>query len=59
MPGWLQSFAAHQPVTATVDAVRALMHGGELARPLFESIAWSAGISLVAAAVALRKFNRL
>ena len=59
MPGWLQSFAAHQPVTVTVDAVRALMHGGETAGPVLQSLAWSAGISLVAAVIALRKFNRL
>src|SRR4051812_13363844 len=25
MPGWLQVFAAHQPVSVTVDAIRALM----------------------------------
>ena len=28
MPGWLQVFAEHQPVTATVNAVRALTIGG-------------------------------
>ena len=31
MPGWLQVFAKHQPVTAAVDAVRALMLGGPTA----------------------------
>ena len=31
MPGWLQPFAANQPVTVTVDAVRALMLGGPTA----------------------------
>src|SRR3954453_17078928 len=28
MPGWLQAYAEHQPVTATVDAMRALVLGG-------------------------------
>jgi ABC-2 type transport system permease protein len=28
MPGWLQAFAKHQPLTAMVDAVRALTFGG-------------------------------
>ena len=28
MPGWLQAFAEHQPVTAAINAVRALVLGG-------------------------------
>jgi ABC-type polysaccharide/polyol phosphate export permease len=59
MPGWLQAFAAHQPVTVTVDALRAILHGGDVAEPLVQSIAWSAGITIVAVAIALRKFERL
>ena len=30
MPGWLQAFAEHQPVTQVVDAARSLMTGGTL-----------------------------
>ena len=30
MPGWLQAFAKHQPVTQVVDATRSLMVGGVL-----------------------------
>ena len=30
MPGWLQAFAKHQPVTQVVDAARSLMVGGSL-----------------------------
>ena len=30
MPGWLQAFAKHQPVTQVVDAARSLMVGGVL-----------------------------
>ena len=29
MPGWLQPWAKHQPVSATADAVRACMLGGD------------------------------
>jgi ABC-2 type transport system permease protein len=28
MPGWMQAFAEHQPITAMTNAVRALMQGG-------------------------------
>ena len=31
MPGWLQAFAEHQPVTVAVNAVRALVLGGPTA----------------------------
>ena len=31
MPGWLQAFAEHQPVTAAINAVRALVLGGPTA----------------------------
>ena len=34
MPGWLQTFANHQPVTQTANAIRALSQGGEVAGPL-------------------------
>ncbi len=28
MPGWMQPFASHQPVSVVINAVRSLMHGG-------------------------------
>src|SRR3954469_14477481 len=39
MPGWLQAYAEHQPVTATVDAMRALVLGGPTAGKVMASIA--------------------
>jgi hypothetical protein len=33
IPGWLQAFAASQPVTAPVDALGALCLGGPTTRP--------------------------
>src|SRR5439155_10519254 len=41
MPGWLQAFSAHQPVTVTVNAVRALVLGGPTLRPVLQALAWS------------------
>src|SRR5205085_10703405 len=43
-PGWLQVFSAHQPLTITVNAVRALTLGGPTLTPVLQSIAWSVGI---------------
>jgi ABC-2 type transport system permease protein/oleandomycin transport system permease protein len=58
MPGWLQAFAEHQPVTATVDAVRALTAGGPTAGKVFASLLWSVGIILVFAPLAIRRYRQ-
>ncbi len=58
MPGWLQPFAQHQPVSATVDAVRVLMTGGATTRPLLKALAWIIGIVVVFAPVAVRRYRR-
>ncbi len=44
MPGWLQAFAKHQPITVTIDATRALFLGGPVASTLTQSLAWCAGL---------------
>ena len=73
MPGWLQAFAWHQPVTIVVNAARALMLGPEAAAQLqaegilrastlsytLQSIAWIIGILAVFVPLAVRRFNRL
>ena len=73
MPGWLQAFAWHQPVTIVVNAARALMLGPEVAAQLqaegilrastlsytLQSIAWIIGILAVFVPLAVRRFNRL
>ena len=38
MPGWLQVYADHQPVSATVNAVRALTLGGSAASEVLTSV---------------------
>ena len=58
MPGWLQVWARHQPVSVTVDAVRALVLGGPTVSPVLQSLAWSAGIVAVFAPLAVRRYRR-
>jgi len=61
MPGWLQAFAEHQPVTQVVDAMRALALGGPqypLEPSLWQSIAWLAGIFAVFSPLAVRAYRR-
>lgn len=68
MPGWLQAFAKNQPVTATVNAVRALsldhataerLIGASTGELVIKSLAWSLGILLVAAPLAVRRYRRV
>jgi ABC transporter DrrB family efflux protein len=59
MPGWLQWFAEHQPLSITVDAVRACLIGGPTATKVLQSIAWSVGIIAVFAPLAVRKYRRV
>src|SRR5215469_7133304 len=60
MPGWLQAFANHQPVTQVVDAMRslALGHPYHLQPSLWQSIAWLAGIFVVFTPLAIRAYRR-
>jgi ABC-2 type transport system permease protein/oleandomycin transport system permease protein len=58
MPGPLRAFAEHQPVTAVIDAVRALVLGGPTASLILTSLAWSLGILAVAAPLAVRRYRR-
>ncbi|HEX7276318.1 MAG TPA: ABC transporter permease [Acidimicrobiales bacterium] len=58
MPGPLQAYADHQPVSAAVDAVRALTIGGPTAGKVLASLAWSIGIVAVFAPLAVRRYRR-
>jgi ABC transporter DrrB family efflux protein len=58
MPGWLQAFAAHQPVTAAINAVRALVLGGPTASYVVAAIAWCIGIVAVFAPLAVHRYRR-
>ena len=58
MPGWLQVFANHQPVSITVSAVRALFNGLPAGSLVLQSIAWCLGILVVFAPLAVRFYRR-
>lgn len=58
MPTWLQGFAAHQPVSVTADAVRALVDGGPTASSVEQCLAWCIGILVVFAPLAVRRYRR-
>ena len=67
MPGWMQAFAANQPVTVIINAVRSLMLGGTDAAGVGHtttywvllSLAWCAGILAVFAAISVTRFGRM
>ncbi|KLL11086.1 ABC transporter permease [Protofrankia coriariae] len=58
MPGWLQAFAEHQPITVTIDATRALFLGGPVASALLQSLAWCVGMLVVFVPWCIRAYRR-
>ncbi|MCU1354268.1 MAG: Transport permease protein [Acidimicrobiales bacterium] len=66
MPGWMQPFAANQPVSVIINAVRSLMQGGTDAVGIGHttaywvvlSLIWSAAIMLAFGALATLRFSR-
>jgi ABC transporter DrrB family efflux protein len=58
MPGPLRAYANHQPVSATVDAVRALILGGPTLSKVVIAVAWVAGIVAVFAPIAVRRYRQ-
>lgn len=72
MPGWLQAFAAHQPVTVVINAVRSLMLGPDATAALertgqfqssgtsyvIQALVWIAVILVVAVPLAVRRYRR-
>jgi ABC-2 type transport system permease protein/oleandomycin transport system permease protein len=59
MPGWLQAWAEHQPVSVVIDAVRALVLGGPTASKVLAALAWIVGIVVVFAPLAVRRYRRV
>lgn len=67
MPGWLQPFAANQPVTVIINAVRSLMQGGTQVVGIGHtttywvilSLVWCAAIMLVFGSLAVARFSRM
>jgi ABC-2 type transport system permease protein len=66
MPGWLQPFAEHQPITVMTNAVRSLMLGGTDAAGVGHTtgywvgltMVWCAGILAVFSVLAVARFGR-
>jgi ABC transporter DrrB family efflux protein len=66
MPGWMQAFAEHQPITAMVDAVRSLTLGDQAeavlghssGHYLVASLLWSAALVAVFAPLAIARFHK-
>ena len=59
MPSWLESVASVSPITASVDAARALSIGGEVTEPLLQALAWFAAILLVFVPLSVRRYRRM
>lgn len=60
MPDWLQVVAQVTPVTVTVDALRAMSLGyGDVWGNLWQTFAWTIGILIVFASLAIARYRRL
>ena len=58
MPGWLQAFAQVNPLSALANASRALIDGGPALHPALQVLAWSVGLTVVFAPLAVAKFRK-
>ncbi len=66
MPGWMQPFAANQPITVMINATRSLMQGGTEAVGIDHStgywvalsLIWCAGIVAVFGTLCVSRFSR-
>lgn len=58
MPGPVRAFAEHQPVTAIVDAIRALLAEQPVGSDIWVALAWCVGILVIAYAAAMAVYKR-
>jgi oleandomycin transport system permease protein len=60
LPGWLQAWVKVNPVTSLTGAMRGLMLGdGPIATPVWQSLAWAAGLAIVFAPLAVWRYRRI
>jgi oleandomycin transport system permease protein len=59
MPGWLQPFVRLNPISVAADALRGLLLGGPALAPALKTIAWTVGLTVVFAPLAIRQYRRL
>jgi ABC-2 type transport system permease protein/oleandomycin transport system permease protein len=57
-PGWLQAFARLNPITVTVDALRALCLGGPTATHMWQALAWIGGLLAITVPAAVIAYRR-
>jgi len=64
MPGWLQTFARHNPISVLADALRGLFHvnpaltTADTQSALIQSVAWIAGILIVFVPLSVIRYRR-
>jgi ABC transporter DrrB family efflux protein len=58
MPGWLQPFANHQPVSAIVLAARRLVNGGPTIGYVVEALVWCIAILVAFVPLGVRAYRR-
>jgi ABC-2 type transport system permease protein/oleandomycin transport system permease protein len=58
MPGWLQGFATHQPISVAADAVRGLTGGVPAGGDVLYALGWVIGLLLVFVPLSSRLYGR-
>jgi ABC transporter DrrB family efflux protein len=58
MPGWLQTFADHQPMTQVIDAVRGFLLDQPVGSHGWQAFAWCVGILLVFIPLSVSLYRR-
>jgi len=58
MPGWLEGFTKVNPLSNLADAARAMVNGGAVAHSVWITLAWSVGITVVTAPLAVARFRK-
>jgi len=58
LPGWLQAFADHQPVSLMMDAVRGLLLDHPSGTIIWQALAWSGGLLIVLIPLAIWAYGR-
>jgi ABC-2 type transport system permease protein len=58
MPGWLQGFATHQPISVAADAVRSLTSGTRAAGDVLYALGWVVGMLAVFIPLSSRLYRK-
>jgi ABC-type polysaccharide/polyol phosphate export permease len=58
MPGWLQAFVDHQPITQVVDAVRGFFLDKSVGTAGWQTFAWCAGILVAFVPLSVSLYRR-